>query len=84
MLKFHHCIFAVLLAGLVFECLFARHADCAASFANRLAASLIDANLTSLSNGDLNRHAIPLVPNFEHIVIVVFENKEFGYSDWQC
>ncbi len=27
--------------------------------------------------------AIPLVPNFEHIVIVVFENRGIWHGDWQ-
>ncbi len=57
MLKFHHLIFAVVLAGLCLSACSPAMPAYTASFGDCYIEPFIDANLTSLSNRDLNPHA---------------------------
>ena len=78
MLKFHHCVFAILLAGL-FLCACSPVAPIAA-LPSATASPLpsLTPTLIPSPTATATSTPIPLVPNFQHIVIVVFENKEFG------
>ena len=78
MLKFHPLIFAVMLAGL---CL----SSCSPVMPTTLPPSPTATPIPSLTptlhlspTTTSTATPPPLVPNFEHIVIVVFENREFG------
>ena len=77
MSKFHALIFAVVLTGL-----------CLSSCSPAIPAPLPSATPTPVPSWTPTLHSFPtetstatpppLVPDFEHIVIVVFENREFG------
>ena len=41
-------------------------------------APAVQATFTSIPNLEPTPTPVPLVPNFSHIVIIIFENKEFG------
>jgi len=78
MFKFHHCVFAILLAGL---CVSA----CSPSAPIAVLPSATASPLPSLTptlipspTATATSTPIPLIPNFQHIVIVVFENEEFN------
>jgi phosphatidylinositol-3-phosphatase len=79
MSKFYRHIFAVLIAGL---CLSACSPAATVAVIPSATASLIP-SLTPTSSpfptASATSTPVPLVPNFQHIVIVVFENEEFGY-----
>jgi phospholipase C len=78
MLKFYHCVFAILLAGL-FLCACSPSMPVAAP--PSATASLIPPlkpTLPPSPTATATSTPIPLVPNFQHIIIVVFENEEFG------
>ena len=77
MLKLRHCIFAVLLVGL---CLSACSPSTPIAPPPSATASPLPprtATLTPSPTATATSTPIPLVPNFQHIVIVVFENEEF-------
>ena len=78
MFKFHHCVLTVLLAGL-FLCACSPSAPIAA-LPSVTASPLpsLTPTLTPSPAVTATSTPIPLVPNFQHIVIVVFENEEFG------
>ena len=78
MFKFYHCVFAVLLAGL-FLC------ACSPAMLTAVPPSAtasplppLTPTLTPSPTANATSTPTPLVPDFKHIVIVVFENKEFG------
>src|SRR5271157_4526171 len=78
MLKFRHIIFAVVLAGL---CLSACSPAMSATPIPSETATSIPSSTSTLHSSPtatITSTPKPLVPNFEHIVIVVFENREFG------
>jgi len=78
MSKFYHHIWAVLLAGL---CLGAcSQAISAATIPSATVSPIptISPTLPPFPIETTTSTPTPLVPNFQHIVIVIFENKEFG------
>ncbi len=78
MLKFHHLIFAVVLAGL---CLSACSPAIAATpLPSATAIPILSLTPTLHPSPTVTSTPTPppLVPDFEHIVIIVFENREFG------
>ena len=78
MLKFHHCIFAVLLVGLCLSACSPSTPIATPPSAGPSPLPSLTPTLTPSLTLNATSTPTPLVPNFQHIVIVVFENEEFG------
>ena len=78
MLKFYHYIFAVFLAALCLNACSTATPTAVLPSATVSPIPVLSPTLTPSPTITATSTPTPLVPNFEHIVIVVFENKEFG------
>jgi len=77
MLKFYHVVFVGLLAGLCLSACSRTVVITPVPSATTTPIPSATATLTPSPTETATPTPVPLVPNFQHIVIVVFENKEF-------